>query len=142
MGGLSNSYGTVISRHNALTGHGPLPRKIAESFAGGAYDVVKLDQDLTLYRVWHPGAADEFGGYWSTDKPSGRISAIMDSALLPEWGNQATRMTTIRVPEGEVINIGQVGYQNGFWVGGSSQVLIRGGAKPTWKIDELTFTND
>jgi len=114
---------------------------LAETFSGGRYASVQLDQPLTLYRAWTPGQSNEFGAFWSLDQPAGSLSARMDSALLPEWGNiggtpfsaQASQYTTIEVPAGTTIHVGEVSSQGGPWVGGQSQILIDGGAQPVWK---------
>ncbi len=117
------------------------------TFSGGRYATMQLDQPLTVYRAWSPGQSREFGAFWSLDEPGGSLQTRIDSALLPEWGNirgtpfnaQATQYTTIQLPVGTTIHIGEVGSQGGAWVGGKSQLLIEGGAQPAWKIGDGTL---
>lgn len=52
-----------------------------------------------LYGVYD-GTAQEIGGYWTTEKPSGPVQLIVDSALNPQWGNTATKVVKIEVPAG------------------------------------------
>jgi hypothetical protein len=47
----------------------------------------------------------------------------MDSALLPQWGNTATGVSTIRVPSGTTIFDGFAAPQGGL-MGAGSQVFI------------------
>jgi hypothetical protein len=49
--------------------------------------------------------------------------------------SQATNWTAIELPKGSRIYLGEVGSQNGAWVGGGSQLLIKGGPNLTWKVD-------
>ncbi len=104
------------------------------SFSGGRHALIQLEDDLILHRVWHPGSAREFGAFWSTEKPQGSLQIIMDSALVPEWGNQATRFTSIRVPSGTQIYVGEISSQGGHWIGGQSQILINSPIDEAWKI--------
>ncbi|VAW60251.1 Rhs-family protein [hydrothermal vent metagenome] len=135
--------GELISKYDAIT-PGPLPDSVAETFSGGRYDEIVVKNPITLYRAWHPGQSREFGGFWSLEKPTGSLSTRIDSALLPEWGeirgthyrNQATQFTKVKVPAGTTIYSGKVGSQGGAWVGGGSQVLVKGGVKDSWKTGE------
>ncbi len=138
--------GRVLSESDALM-VGPLGNDLTDlpgTFSGGRYATLQLNQPMTVYRAWAPGQSREFGAFWSLEKPAGSIQTRIDSALLPEWGNirgtrfntQATQYTTIQLPAGTTVHVGEVGSQGGSWVGGKSQLLIDGGAQPEWKISE------
>ena len=114
---------------------------LAETFSGGRYATIELDRPLIAYRAWTPGQSNEFGAFWTLEKPQGSLQSRIDSALLPEWGKvrgtafnaQATHYSVIEIPAGTKIHIGEIGSQGGMWVGGKSQLLIDGGTKPAWK---------
>jgi hypothetical protein len=112
---------------------GPLPDALASTYAGGRCEQIVLSKPLTAYRAWHDGGAREFGAFWSLEKPAGALQTRMDSALRPEWGNQASEYSTITAPAGTRVYAGRVGSQGGAWVGGNSQILIEGGPQPSWK---------
>ncbi|OLL30852.1 hypothetical protein BTH42_14850 [Burkholderia sp. SRS-W-2-2016] len=133
--------GRILFEADAMT-PGALGGDIAGTFSGGRYATMQLDQPLTVYRAWAPGQSREFGAFWSLEQPSGSLQTRIDSALLPEWGNirgtsfstQASQYTTMQLPAGTNLHIGEVGSQGSAWVGGKSQLLIDGGAQPLWKI--------
>lgn len=136
--------GQILSQADALT-PGILGNDLAGlpgTFSGGRYATMQLEQPMTVYRAWAPGQSREFGAFWSLEEPTGSLQARIDSALLPEWGNvrgtpfnaQATQYTTVQLPAGTTIHIGEVGSQGSAWIGGKSQLLIDGGAQPAWKI--------
>ena len=101
---------------------GPLPNDVANTFRSGTYNEVLAQGDTTLYRVYG-GKAGEIGSYWTTTPPQGPVQSMIDSALLPEWGNTATNVSTIRVPPGKTIFQGFAAPQGGL-VGGGPQVYI------------------
>ena len=68
--------------------------------------------------------------------PKGSLQTQIDSALLPEWGNKASKYTVIEIPSGGKLKVGEVGYQKGLWSGGGTQVLVDGGVKESWKVGE------
>ncbi|MBV6320648.1 DUF4150 domain-containing protein [Duganella sp. HSC-15S17] len=143
---VASVKGTVVGEYDALN-PGPLPANRAETFSGGRYADIVLSEDTVVYRAWSPGTwAAEDGGYWSLEKPIGSLQTRIDSALLPEWGggkppfsssicSQATDWTAIKLPAGTAISVGEVGGQRGVWVGGGSQLLIKGGPDLSLKID-------
>ena len=140
--------GVVLGRYNATTGPGPIQDlDQRKSFSGGRYSVIELTKDITAYRAWTPGQSHEFGAYWSLERPRGSLETKINSALIPEWGYlrdqnqkvhsaQADRYTKIVIPKGTTIYIGEVGSQSqrGAFVGGGSQLLIKGGANPDWAV--------
>jgi hypothetical protein len=79
------------------------------------------------------GTAKEMGGYWTTKAPSGPVQSIIDSALLPQWGNTAINVVKIEVPPGVKFYQGAAASQGGL-VGGGDQVLFPPGSKidPSW----------
>ncbi|MCQ8895784.1 DUF6531 domain-containing protein [Limnobacter humi] len=135
--------GRLVSKADALT-PGALGDDLSGlpgTFSGGRYATIELDKPMTVYRAWTPGQSKELGAFWSLEKPAGSLQTRIDSALLPDWGNirgtpfsaQASRYTSINLPAGTTIHIGEVGAQGGAWVGGKSQLLIEGGAQSAWK---------
>ncbi len=132
---VSRVPGKILGEYDSLN-VGPLPDGVAETFSGGKYVHIETNEPIKLYRAYHPGAAKEFGGFWSLDMPKGSLQTQIDSALLPEWGNKASKYTVIEIPSGGKLNVGEVGYQKGLWSGGGTQVLVDGGVKESWKVGE------
>jgi filamentous hemagglutinin len=99
------------------------------TFRGGSYTEMVTSETTTLYRV-HGGAAGELGSYWTRTAPTGPLQSRIDGAILPEWGNTATGVSTIRVPAGTRIFDGFAAPQGGL-VGGGSQVIIQK-VDPSW----------
>lgn len=116
---------------NAVNGPGPLGAKVAATFRGASYTQSVTKAPTTLYRSWG-GKAGELGPYWTRTPPSGPLQSRIDSALLPQWGNTATNVTTIRVPPGVTIFEGSAAQQGGL-VGGGSQVVIQN-VDPSWIV--------
>ncbi|WP_139300281.1 hypothetical protein [Nissabacter archeti] len=56
------------------------------------------------------------------------IQARIDKALLPKWPDGGTSpldsFYQVEIPAGTKIYVGDVGYQNGFYMGGTEQVVI------------------
>jgi len=73
------------------------------------------------------------GGYWTQTPPAGPVQSIIDSALLPQWGNTATNVVKIEIPAGTTYFTGTAASQGGL-VGGGSQVVFPTGFKvnPSW----------
>lgn len=142
---VSSVNGTVLGQYDALN-PGTLPDARAATFSGGRYADIVLNEPTIVYRAWSPGTwAAEDGAYWSLERPQGTLQTKIDSGLLPEWGggrppfdpnmrSQATNWTAIMLPKGTTISIGEVGSQNGAWVGGGSQLLIKGGPNLEQKV--------
>ena len=136
--------GVILRRYNAITGKGALNEEQAKSFSGGRYTTIELTKDLRAFRAWTPGQSNEFGAYWSLEKPTGSLATKINSALIPEWGflpnkvhvAQANQYTEIVIPAGTIIHIGEVGSQSqrGAFIGSGSQLLIKGGVKPDWVV--------
>lgn len=111
---------------------GPLPRKVADTFRGGTYEIVKLDQPLTLYRVYSD-PAKKLGPFWSLEKPQSSIKAIVDNALDPNWKNRATNIVSIQVPAGSTVYVGPAASQRAL-VGGKIQVYLDSPVSPAWEV--------
>ena len=133
---ISRVPGKILGEFDAYK-PGHLRDEKAVTFSGSRYASIQLNQPLTLFRAYHPppGEARELGGYWSLDKPTGSLQSIIDSALLPEFKNQAIKWVEIQVPAGVRLNIGEVASQNNHWIGGSSQILIDADIQDSWKTD-------
>ena len=104
------------------TNPGPLPEDVANTFRSGTYTEETTQTQTTLYRAYG-GQAGELARYWTRIRPSGPLQAIIDSALNPIWGNTATKVATIEVPEGTTIYEGVAAGQGGL-AGGGNQVYI------------------
>lgn len=134
--------GRVLGEYSAIK-QGPLG-KIAKNgspadtlqatFSGYRYSRVKLNEPIVVHRFHNNGkGAGEFGAFWTLDKPRGAAAARIDSAVLPEWGNTMTHRTSVELPKGTIINVGEVGGQRGFFVGGGSQLVVENGMRAALK---------
>jgi len=120
-----NISGKVLGEYSAIKS-GPLDRDMALTFSGARYKEVVLSEDTLLYRA---GIADSpFGQYFSFEKQNGVVQTRIDKALLPVWPNgAASPLDTsfgIKIPAGTKVYIGDVGYQNGFYLGGTEQIAV------------------
>ncbi len=102
--------------------NGPLPSRVSSTFRGGTYTELVTQGNTILYRVYGEKAR-ELGPYWTTTKPQGPLQSVFDRALDQNWGNTATNITTIKVPQGTTIYHGYDAAQCGL-VGGGIQVYI------------------
>lgn len=111
---------------------GPLADDLAETFAGGRYREVILDEDIVLKRVGEQGKP--LGQFFSQQSTGGVVQARVDRAVLPQWRTGAKSAVDtefdILVPKGSRVYVGEVGSQGGFYVGGAQQVVV---PKP-WSI--------
>lgn len=117
----SNAANSTV-RWGPATGAGPLGEAVAGTFRGGSYIQAVTQEATTLYRAYG-GSAGEFGSYWSRTAPTGPLQARIDSALLPQWGNTAEKVSTMTVPKGTTIYEGFAAPQ-GNLMGGGSQIFI------------------
>lgn len=118
---------------------GPLANKYAETFSGGRYTTITLQNDTVLYRA---GTANNpLGEYFSLESPSGVLQTRIDKAVLPEWPSGAKSPIdtsfAVKIPAGTQIYVGEVGTQSGFYVGGTQQIVI---PKP-WTINGVQVIN-
>ena len=117
-GGAAN---TAV-RWGPATGSGPLAKTTIDTFRGGSYTQAVTQEATTLYRAYG-GSAGELGSYWSRTAPTGPLQARIDSALLPQWGNTAEKVSTMTIPKGTTIYEGFAAPQ-GNLMGGGSQIYI------------------
>lgn len=117
----SNAANATV-RWGPATGAGPLGEGVAATFRGGSYTQAVTQEATTLYRAYG-GSAGEFGSYWSRTAPTGPLRARIDSALLPQWGNTAEKVSKMTVPKGTTIYEGLAAPQ-GNLMGGGSQIFI------------------
>lgn len=105
---------------------GPLSNRFAETFSGGVYKEITLSEDTVFYRGGQNGT--DLGRFFSYEKPQGIIQTRIDKAVLPEWPDGSKSIIDsyfeVEIPAGSKVYIGNVGYQTGFYAGGSEQVLI------------------
>jgi hypothetical protein len=124
--------GRVEGTYSAIN-PGPLADSLAEIFSGGRYSVVTLEKDTVLYRA---GTSDKpLGRFFSSEPPVGVLQTRIGKAVLPEWpGGATSHIDTafeIKIPAGTKVYVGEVGSQNGFYIGGTQQIMVQ---KP-WLID-------
>ncbi|MDT0223047.1 putative T7SS-secreted protein [Gordonia sp. AC31] len=109
---------------------GPLEKWLAETFRGGSYTERVSTSPMTLYRTYTEGGRP-LGQFWTRTEPSGPLQARIDSALNPEWMNQATAVTRIEVPAGTKYFEGAVApqeiYAGGVLLGGGNQIVFTPG---------------
>jgi hypothetical protein len=114
---------------------GPLSPKVTSTFRSGTYTQIIVKEPTVLYRVYG-GRAGQFRSYWTKVKPTGPIQSKIDSAILDEWENAQTGLSTIRVPEGTIIYEGAAAPQLTEvqeLLGGGNQVYIEY-VDPSWVI--------
>ena len=118
----ATSSANATVRWGPATGAGPLGEGVAATFRGGSYTQAVTQEATTLYRAYG-GSAGEIGSYWSRTAPTGPLQARIDSALLPQWGNTAEKVSTMTIPKGTTIYEGFAAPQ-GNLMGGGSQIFI------------------
>ena len=127
----ASTNGTVVATYGPMN-PGPLSPDVTNTFRSGTYTEMVTQQPTTLYRVYG-GTANQMGGYWTLTPPAGPVQSIIDSALLPQWGNPATNVVTIEIPTGTTYYTGAAAPQGGL-VGGGNQVMFPPGFRvnPAW----------
>jgi hypothetical protein len=117
--------GKISGEYSAIN-PGPLSDDLAGTFAGGKYRRIILSQDTELYRAGVEGRP--FGRFFSLDKPQSVLQTRIDKAVLPNWpGGGSSPLDTVfkfKVPAGTKLYVGEVGYQNGVYLGGTQQIVI------------------
>ena len=121
----------VLGEYSAIK-PGPLDNDLAGTFSGGRYKEMVLQEDTILYR---DGVSDKpYGQFFSTEAPQGVLQTRIDKAVLPKWpGGGTSPIDTsfaIKIPAGTKVYVGEVGSQNGIYVGGTQQIVV---VKP-WAI--------
>lgn len=119
------SPGKETGRYSAIK-PGPLDKDLAENFSGGKYRGVILSQDISFYRAGV--STNPFGRFFSLDRPQSIIQVRVDKAVLPKWPNGSSSpldsVYEIKIPAGAKVYVGEVSYQNGFYLGGTEQIVI------------------
>ncbi|MBS0968705.1 hypothetical protein JK232_07340 [Nissabacter archeti] len=117
--------GKVEGEYSAIN-PGPLSERLAETFSGGIYKEIVLSENTIFFRAGFNGTA--LGRFFSYEKPLSIIQARIDKALLPKWPDGGTSpldsFYQVEIPAGTKIYVGDIGYQNGFYMGGTEQVVI------------------
>ncbi len=126
LGSAGVAKNTVVATYSPLN-PGPLSAEIANTFRSGTYAEMVAQQPTTLYRVYG-GTANQMGGYWTQVPSAGPVQSIIDSALLPQWGNTATNVVKIEIPAGTRYFTGAAAPQGGL-VGGGNQVVFPPGVR-------------
>lgn len=106
-----------------------------ESFQGGKYRTVETTEDLVLYRVYGEGA-DKQGRFLTTERPTDRMNAKIEMALLPQWANSRRFYCEVEIPKGTVLNIGKCEAQK--MEGGE---MLQGGVEQIMVSDEFVKKN-
>ena len=132
-------YNTVTKVDSPYSPVNPsdLSQDVANSFNGATYKEIKLENDMTFYRVYG-GKADKIGSYMSATPQNGGMQSQIYLALNPEWGNTASKICEVHVPAGTTIYSGTAAPQvinngTGTLIGGENQVYIpREVLNPAW----------
>jgi len=111
---------------------GPLPDKIAGTFAGGRYSEGITTVDQRLFKAGN--SADPGGSFFNFEPSEGVLQARIDNALKPQWIDQSTGVLTAESPVDSVISAsfpsgtkfyyGPVSSQGGAFVGGLDKIQI------------------
>ncbi|WP_205217257.1 hypothetical protein, partial [Erwinia amylovora] len=105
---------------------GPLKDDMAETFSGGRYREMVLSKDTDFYRAGVSGKP--FGQFFSLERPQSVVQTRVDKAVLPKWPNGGesplNSVYKIKIPSGTKVYVGNVGYQNGYYLGGTEQIVI------------------
>jgi hypothetical protein len=120
---------------------GPLEEDVINAFRGGVYTERVLTEDLIVYRVYG-GDAKKMSQWFTTIKPQGPAQAQIDLALNPQWGNTATKITTVKIPKGTMIYEGFAEQQIVVNPGGSTFILQGGGTQIYVPVPKISWFLD
>jgi hypothetical protein len=130
--------GSKMVRHGPIN-PGPLHYRdieVVNTFRSGSYTTHTLTRPKDLYRVYDD-PAKKLRAYWTDIPPSGPLQSTVDSALLPSFGNKATKVVHIRVPPGETVfegfAAGQIEEPGVNLIGGGRQIVVDN-VKPEWEV--------
>jgi hypothetical protein len=122
--------GTKAVRYGPMN-PGPLEAEVGETFRSASYTARTLGRPIDLHRAYSDPDR-KLGPYWSRTPPSGPLQVKIDSAILDEYGNEATKVVHIQVPQGETVFEGYVAQQRMRLGGGNQVYLLR--LDPTWEV--------
>jgi hypothetical protein len=139
-GGLTEAGQRALAEGDEVVRHWtPLDadRPLAETargdtFRSSTYDEVRLSEDRLFYRDYSD-PNKRLSAFWTRQPSSGPFQSMLDSAILPEWGNRATDTVTIRVPAGTTVYEGPTAPQRSM-VGGGDQTVIPE-VNPAWVVE-------
>ena len=99
---------------------------------------VKLQEPQTFYR-YYGGQAKKRGSYLTTDQYQTNVKAIQELALNQNWGNDANKMVSVKVPAGTTVYQGIAAPQtpSSCYPGGGQQTFIQDSRNP-----ELVWTEE
>jgi hypothetical protein len=103
----------------------------AESFHNGEYNVVVLDEPITLYRAGPDDRA--LGQFWTRTPPKNQFEVRYNAAVKQEWSN-IEAVYKVEIPAGTPMYEGYVASQGGKFVGQGKQIFIK---KP-WELPGVT----
>jgi RHS repeat-associated protein len=110
---------------------GPLPDKIAGTFAGGRYSEGVTESGQIFYKGGD--AANPGGSFFNFEPPASRAQVYIDNAVKPQWIDTAGALTgksetnsliTAEFPPGTKYYYGPVSSQGGVYVGGPDKMQI------------------
>ena len=105
---------------------GPLVEKYAETFSGYKYKSYLLKEDTILYRSGT--STSPFGNFYSFDIPKSEIQVRVDKAIMPKWKDGRTSpidtVFKVKIPRCASIHVGDISYQDNFYLGGTHQIVI------------------
>jgi len=132
--------GSRLVRHGPMN-PGPLHSldlELVKTFRSGSYTAHTLTRPTDLYRVYSVDAR-KFRAFWTDIPPSGPLQSKLDSALLPSFGNEATKVVHVRVPPGETVfegfAAGQVEEPGVNLIGGGRQIVVNN-VNAEWEVKE------
>merc|ERR1711871_523704 len=106
-------------------------KNYANSFYKGQYNVIVLDEPITLYRAGP--ASRKMGQFWTRVPPKNRFEVRYDAAVKKEWSELDT-VFKLEIPAGTKLYEGYIAPQGKQYVGMGKQIFIN---KP-WEIPGVT----
>ncbi len=119
--------------------------EVAQSFTGEKCTLVKLTNATTFYR-YYSDETKKSGIYISTNKYTTNVDAIQKLALRQDWGNKATKITSVILPVGTATVQGNAAPQapSTCYPGSGQQTVIASPDSFTWSAGQnltvQTFT--
>jgi RHS repeat-associated protein len=128
VGGASQPQGYKYDAMNP----GPLPDKIASTFAGGRYNEGVFQPGQTVFKAGD--AANPGGSYFNFTPPTGIAQSRIDNAVKPQWIDPETgalkgesvinSAISAEFPAGSKYYYGPVSSQGDVYIGGPDQIQI------------------